>query len=151
MSLMEVERKIAFFLALPFLLVVGLAGSIDYEVTVTTITVWVKAVDSSGQPVEGLLQDDFEIYEDQQKMTVTCFEETKLVSLSTASVEGEVEPEIPAKKFVVFLDLFNTDPGEWLFIEPKIQQFVDKVLEKKREVMIAVLLPNRKMGVVVPF
>ena len=49
-----------------------------YEVTVTTIDVWAKVTDKSGKPIEGLTQADFQIFEDDQPVQSTCFEEVKL-------------------------------------------------------------------------
>src|SRR6187401_3438255 len=49
----------------------------SYDVAVTTITVWVKAVDGDGKPVEGLTQADFEVFEDKKKVDTNCFEEVK--------------------------------------------------------------------------
>jgi VWFA-related protein len=132
-----------------FLLIFLLPATIrpaDYEVTVSVIRVWVKVVDQSGQPVENLTQAEFEVREDNRKMEVTCFEETKVTTTTS-----EADQEIPAKDFVIFLDLFNTSQVEYLFIRPKLDQFVDHVMAQGRRVMLALLLPNRKMGVVVPF
>src|SRR4249919_3527960 len=47
----------------------------DYEVAVTTVNVWIRAVDASGNPVTGLTQADFEVYENGKKMDPSCFEE----------------------------------------------------------------------------
>ncbi|HET6266592.1 MAG TPA: hypothetical protein VFG11_02660, partial [Acidobacteriota bacterium] len=83
-----------------------------YEVTVTTIDVWVKVTDKSGKPIEGLTQADFQILEDDQPVQSTCFEEVKLPSAQSQAIAAgtETPAEIPAKKFVIFLDLFNTSP-----------------------------------------
>jgi len=52
-----------------------IASAQDYEVTVTTVSVWVRATDKSGKPITGLKQTDFEVFEDGKKVTPTCFEE----------------------------------------------------------------------------
>ena len=48
------------------------------EVTVTSISVWIKATDSSGKPIEGLTAADFEVKEDGKKVEITCFEESRV-------------------------------------------------------------------------
>jgi len=124
-----------------------------YEVTVTTIDVWVKVTDKSGKPIEGLTQADFQILEDGQPVQSTCFEEVKLPSAQSQAIAAgtEAPTEIPAKKFVIFLDLFNTSPPEFLYIKPKILEFLKKFEGSGRQIMLAGILPNRNMGVFSPF
>jgi VWFA-related protein len=142
-------RKRGILSVLLIVLLAAVGRSQQYEVTVKTITVWVKAVDSSGKPVEGLKKEDFAVYEDDKPMPLTCFEEMKTMS-GQAAATPEAQ-QIPAAKFIIFLDLFNTTQFELLYIKPKLQQFLDQVKASGRQVMVAALLPNRKMGVVVPF
>jgi VWFA-related protein len=128
-----------------------------YEVTVTTIDVWVKVTDKSGKPIEGLKQEDFQILEDDQPVQSTCFEEVKVQSAQSqaatpgATAAAEAPAEIPAKKFVIFLDLFNTSQPEYLYIKSKILDFLKKFQGSGRQIMLAGILPNRNMGVFSPF
>ena len=46
----------------------------NYEVSVNTVTVWVRALDKEGNPVQGLSIEDFEVYENKVKVPLTCFE-----------------------------------------------------------------------------
>ncbi|MCI0416795.1 hypothetical protein L0222_28845 [bacterium] len=84
------------------LLTTTVFASQDYEVTVTTVNVWVRAVDKSGAPVEKLTQEDFEVYEDNQRMVVSCFDE---ISQNVDVVSAE-QPATK-KRFVLYLDLYN--------------------------------------------
>jgi hypothetical protein len=63
----------------------------QYEVSVTTITVWVKASDKSGNAFRNLAAADFEIYEDNKRMESTCFEEIG-TSIVTQSETADQEP-----------------------------------------------------------
>lgn len=125
----------------------------DYQVQVTTIEVWVKAVDSSGNPVTDLKQDDFEIYEDGVKVKTGCFEQSSVIlapsQTQTSIAQAELAPA--PKKFVLFLDLLNTTPAEYEFVKPKMQQFLDQISGKNWEVLLAALMPNGKLGLVSPF
>lgn len=128
------------------------------QVEVTNIQVWVKVLDSSGKPVEGMQRDDFEIYEDDVRMAPTCFEETRMTVPQTVPGKQEsVEVTAPApapqtsKKFVLFLDFFNTSTGEFNLIRPKIQQFLDQLKERQAEVMVAALTPAGKLGIVTQY
>ena len=131
----------------------------NYEVTVTTVNVWVKAVDKSGKPVEGLKETDFEIFEDNTKVPVTCFEEVKSVEPAAImeapeQAQSQSAPALPAparKKFVVFLDLLNTSQREYLSIIPKIDQFMEQVSKAGWDAMIAGLTAEGKLGVMLQF
>jgi len=119
----------------------------DYEVTVTNVTVWVKATDKSGKPVLNLTQNDFQVTEDKQKMPLTCFEELEQPSVQTASAQSapaqESESEFAATasetRIVLLVDLYNTSQPEFLFIKPKLLDFLDHLTEKW-EVMVVSLL-----------
>jgi VWFA-related protein len=118
----------------------------DYQVNVTTVSVWVRVMNSSGSPVSGLTASDFEIYEDGEKANVTCFEEEQ-----ATAAPGSVTPTIPPQKFVLFLDLYNTTPIEYQRVRPQIQDFVQSLYGKNHEVMLAAVMPTKKLGVICPF
>ena len=87
----------------------GSLGSQEYEVSVTTINVWVKVVDDSGKPVPGLTKNDFVVSEDDHSMNLTCFEEIKggvETSVASESVPADQKPSarIAPRKLVLFLD-----------------------------------------------
>jgi VWFA-related protein len=118
----------------------------DYEVTVTSISVWVKVTDSSGKSIEGLTANDFEIQEDGKKVTATCFEESAL------GAEGEPRPnQRTTTKVVIYLDLLNTLEHELDDLRPGLEQFLNQVSDKHWEVMLAVQEPGGQFGVAVPF
>jgi VWFA-related protein len=134
--------------ALPLLAICLLWNAIpafeqNYEVQVTSVSIWVRAVDSSGKPIQGMGPSDFEIYEDGERAPITCFEEKK--SLTVAN------HRIPPQKFVLFLDLFNTTQIEYERVRPQIQDFILSLYGKNHEVMLAAVMPTRKLGVMSPF
>jgi len=129
-----------YFLA--WVLVLVVPYTFAEEVTVSTVRVWVKVLDRSNHPVGGLTQQDFTVYEDDQGMPQTCFEE-----MTVPIVPQEAQAPVPAKKFVLFLDLFNTSQPEWLYIKPKLLDFLKNLSGSNREVMLAGVLANRKMGI----
>ena len=144
---------LVFLVMSPFLL-----PAQEYQVEVTNIQVWVKAMDSSGKALEGLTQQDFEIYEDEARMDPTCFEETRMtepqaIAGKSESVEVNAPAPAPAaaRKFVLFLDLYNTSPSEYGLIRPKMQEFVDQLKDRDAEIMVAALTPAGKLGIIAPF
>jgi VWFA-related protein len=118
--------------------------------------VWVKVVDDSGKPVEGLSKSDFVVHEDDRSMDLTCFEEIRggvEASVPRESESVEVQGSVPviSRKLVLFLDLFNTSPNEYNDIRPQLQEFLNQIKPRNWEVMIATLTPKGKMGIVAPF
>lgn len=149
-----IKRKLCtiFFLIIVFAIGANAADP-EYEVAVTTVTVWVKAVDKSGQPVQGLSQQDFEIREDGQLQSISCFEEitTPLATTPVMAQTSQTAPQPSNLKFVLYLDLLNMFPQQYAGVKPALQTFVDDVAAKNRELMLAALMPNGKLGVIAPF
>ena len=129
----------------------------DYEVAVTTVNVWIRAVDSSGNPVAGLNQTDFEVYEDGKKMNPSCFEEInfsipELKEVETSDNPQTIESKVnQPKRFVLYLDLFNTSQSEMQRLRPDVDTFLQRIHLKNWELMMVAYLPSGKLGVVVPF
>ncbi len=137
-------------------LFVSLSGeSQDYEVKVTEVTVWVKATDRSGKPFTGLTQADFEVYEDGKKMPATCFEEVLYPAATftqppqTAQSQTADESASPLKRVVLIVDLYNTYQAEYLYIKPKIQDFL-KQISPHWETMLVATIPG-SVEISVPF
>jgi VWFA-related protein len=143
-----------------FLLLVSWAIPIfpqDFEVAVTTVNVWIRATDASGKAVTGLNQADFEVYEDGKKMNPSCFEE---VNFSIPEIKEDATSEnLPVtetkvnqlKRFVVYLDLFNTSQAEMNRLRPEIDTFLRRIHLKDWEIMMVAYLPSGKLGVAAPF
>jgi VWFA-related protein len=154
---MKVSHKLFVSFSTILSVVAFLLHAQEYEVSITTINVWVKAVDKSGNPVRGLKQEDFSVYEDDRRMDLTCFEEVesgKEPVLAGRPETAEVQADAPAvanRKLVLFLDLYNTSPIEYKDIRPSIQSFLNQIKPHNWEVMIAALTPAGKMGIVAPF
>ncbi|HEY7160532.1 MAG TPA: VWA domain-containing protein [Acidobacteriota bacterium] len=129
----------------------------DYEVAVTTVNVWIKVVDGEGRPVLGMKKEEFEIFEDGKKMNSECFDEIAIASLEDPhkSVEGSSGASTAAqnfsRRFVLFLDLFNTTQIEYERIRFNMDGFLDQISKLNWEVMLVAYLPSGKLGVISPF
>lgn len=141
--------------SLLILITSGVIGQ-DYEVSVTSIDVWVK-VERDQQPVTGLKQSDFEIYEDGKLAPLTCFEETlgeapgQPQTYQSQNVPSTLSsPEI-RKKLILFLDLYNMTPAEYSFLKPKLVDFVNQLKGTEWDVLIAALTSTGRLGIVQPF
>lgn len=145
-------KKICIFILLLMCATLRAQENPDYEVSVTTITVWVKVVDSAGNPVEGLTASDFELYEDKQKVETNCFEEIKQADTpATAGASQGSSTGTFKQKFVIYLDLLNTSSNEMKSLKPQLKTFLASIAARKPEVMLTALLPTQRLGIVAPF
>jgi VWFA-related protein len=141
--------------AVIFLILFSTTLCAQEEVTVTEVMVWVKAIDRSGKSVTGLTQADFEIFEDGKKVTPTCFEETRYSSFDSSPVQepeqqATAEPAaVPIKRVAIILDAYNTQQTEYLYIRPKITEFLTQV-PASWEIMLATVIPGA-IEINVPF
>lgn len=143
------------------LLLVALAIPVfpqDYEVAVTTVNVWITAVDGAGKPVTGLTQADFEVYEDGKKMNPSCFEEINFSMPVLKEIANDDDKSLTmeskvssTKRFVLYLDLFNTSQSEMERLRPEVDTFLQRIHLKNWEIMMVAYTTSGKLGVVVPF
>ena len=157
--------KCAFFMILILSTPSNIVFPQEYEVSVTTITVWIKAFDKSGEPVTGLTTSDFEIYEDGKKVEPTCFEEIDTSKVPTESITSNQESSetdsttrsistqtLPSRqRMVLFMDLFNTSMAEYQRVRKITDDFLDQVDPKGWDVMLAAMINTGRSGVLVPF
>lgn len=103
-------NKRALFSLLVF--VAAMAGAQQFTETleVTVVEVPVTVIDRSGNPVNGLTKDDFEVIDDGKRMNVVGFE---IIDMSKATVEDNSTPLAPAayRNFLLLFDLANSSPG----------------------------------------
>jgi VWFA-related protein len=117
------------------LLISYLCFAQGYEVSVTSVNVWVKVTKKSGESIQNLKAEDFEVFEDKKKVSITCFEESKIEvdipqsqqSVTPQTKEYENPEGAQVKHVVLFLDLFNTSQPEYEFMKSKILEFIDRV------------------------
>jgi VWFA-related protein len=131
----------------------------EYEVVVTTVSVWVKVTRKSGESVENLTINDFEVFEDKKKVDITCFEETKIPFDNLKTEQSTIvespqstptqEKDTQGKRVVLFLDMVNTSQPEYLFMKTKILAFINHV-PKQWTFMVTVLQPNGFVEFMVP-
>jgi VWFA-related protein len=139
------------FIFLLFFAASFLPAQQEYEVSVTYVNVWVKATDDDGNSVQGLKQEDFQIFENDVQVPITCFEEIKISEQEASGEKPSRENAQAAERFVLYLDLLNTTPREYLAIKPGLKQFLDDLSRRNAEVMVAGLLPTGKLGIFAPF
>jgi len=129
-----------------FLLLFCLVASAqDTEVTVTSVSVWIRATDKSGKPVSGLQETDFQVFEDGKKVTSTCFEEASFSTEEPPALSEPLQSEPfvdPNRKQIVFLmDVWNTSQTEFLHLKGKADEFLQQI-SKNWDITLASLLPG---------
>ena len=125
-----------------------IASAQDTEITVTNVSVWVRATDKSGKPVSALQPQDFQVLEDGHAMTPTCFEEASFSidspqTQTAPSASSESQPvQDPNRKQIVFvMDLYNTSQAEFLHLKSKANEFLQQI-SKNWDISLISMLPG---------
>jgi len=132
----------------------------DYSVSVTTVSVWVRATDKKNQPVS-LNASDFQVFEDGKSMPISCFEEVRIKATEAQSTQeiqdqtqtapGEAADVAPQKrKLILAIDLYNTSSAEYDGVKDELKGFVGKLDPSAWNIMVAALLGGQST-IVVPF
>jgi VWFA-related protein len=126
----------------------GPAFAQDTEVTITNVSVWVRATDKSGKPATGLQQSDFQIFEDGKAVTQTCFEEAnfpleapQIQTEPPASSESQPVADANRKQIVFVMDLYNTSQAEFLHLKSKANEFLQQI-SKNWDISLISMLPG---------
>ncbi len=132
----------------------------DYTVSVTTVTVWVRATDKKDQPVN-LSASDFQVFEDGKAMPISCFEQvgvknpdeklTQETQMQTQAASAEsAEPAAQKRKLILAIDIYNTSSAEYDGAKDELKAFVRKLDPAGWSILLAALLPGQPT-VAVPF
>ena len=116
--------------------------------------------DRQGRFVQGLTQDDFEVYEDGQPVNVSFFaleRFRKELPPTTAPLvrEGFTEVDVESslilpRHLVLIIDAYNTAPSEWARMKPALIDYVRGLSDNDR-VLVAVLTSERRLMVAPEF
>lgn len=122
----------------------------QHEVSVILKLVQVYVVDKDGNPVIDLTQEDFQIFQDGQKMEIEAFEKHILPAFrkKTAGEQKEVSPEESApsllnRKFFILIDYYRNDAGGIWESKKAAIHFVKKNLQRGDE---AAVMSYSQMG-----
>lgn len=128
-------------------------------VEVRVVNVDVVVTDRAGNPVHGLTKDDFEVFENGKKQTVTNLYEISAVSplvgaqattTAAATVETAATPvETRRRRIMVFLDNYSLDPARRADVLKSVERFVDQ--QKQAQDEVALVAWNRSVKIVAPF
>ncbi len=136
-------------------------------VDVDVINVEVVVTDKQGHPVTGLTRDDFEIFEDGEKMELTNFHEVRGVARESPEDEPSTPGDAPApdaaagdrgdQRLVILVDNMNISPQSRKLLFTKLREHLRERMApagqcsacRTRQAMLATL--DRKVEIVLPF
>ena len=130
------------------------AGSFGEVLEVGLTSVDVVAIDNAGNPVAGLKPEDFELFEDGKRQSITHFSETGSLSASALLLSGNATTiERPAaqdpRKFIFYIDDFSLSLANRRAIFPAVRKFLAENLRKGDQAMLVNW--NRELKVRVPW
>jgi len=132
----------------------------QYQVTVTLKLVQVYVTDSRGNPVTDLMRDDFILHDNGKLQTITDFEK-HILALPSQKIEEKVEEEVKEekkeaepsptpmppsrmnRKFLLLLDLFQTDASGITRSKKAALHFIDNQLQPTDEVGVMTYTLNQ--------
>jgi len=136
------------------------------RIDVNVVNVEVFVTDSNGQPVEGLSRDDFEVFEDGQRVEVANFYTVKrqselgdeVDSTSPTAATGEATPSVTARRAVppeqqlhllVYIDNFSIRQANRQRVLESLESFLGQRVAKNDRVMVVTY--NRGIQAIQPF
>jgi VWFA-related protein len=118
-------------------------------VEVTVVEVPVTVVDRSGNPVQGLTRESFEVYDDGKRTPIEYFEVVDLANVTAAP--GRPIPPVAYRNFLLLFDLANSRPGTIGRAQTAARSFLDGSLTNRDLVGVAVYTPSNGLRMLTSF
>jgi VWFA-related protein len=119
------------------------------SVEVHVVNVDVVVTDRAGHPVSGLTKDDFEIFEDGARQTITNFSEYRSENRPAQSTdEQRPAAEPPPRRFLLFIDNSGIDAAARTPVFDGLRRFVTSRLRGGDEAAVVVF--DRSLRLVAP-
>ena len=111
-------------------------GQVSETVTVNVVEVPVTVVDRAGQPVKGLTKNDFELYVDGKKVTVTGFDTVDIATVDQQPLTRPV-PTAAYRNFLLLFDLSASSPGTIGRAQAAASEFIEKHMKRRDRTAVA--------------
>ncbi|HEV7242581.1 MAG TPA: VWA domain-containing protein [Thermoanaerobaculia bacterium] len=145
-------NKPALFLGLLVAAMPVFAAAQQYTETVqvTIVEVPVTVVDRSGNPVNGLTKNDFEVTDDGRKAKIVGLDS---IDMSKVAVYDNATPLPPAayRNFLLLFDLANSSPGTIGRAQTAAKDFVKSQIGRRDLAAVATFTVDRGLQVVTSF
>ena len=131
-------RPVFLLLALAFPLFAQSPVMETIEVRVANVDAVVT--DKNGKPFTGLTRDDFELYEDGKRQTITNFSEIRETAEPASAAAAPAEAAVPsrARRFLLFVDVSSIHPQMRDTIVVSLRKFVDTQLQPADQASVVV-------------
>ncbi|MGD8816436.1 MAG: VWA domain-containing protein [Acidobacteriota bacterium] len=130
----------------------------QFRAAVDMVLIDCVVLDDSGNFVHGLTRDDFRLSEEGDEVEITLFSEQHYgappappVAESTADAPASDTVVALPRYLVVFVDAFNTAPGEWDRLRPALVTYMRESLTTNDRVLVAILTPDGQLRVAPEF
>lgn len=104
------------------------------EVRVASVDVVVR--DRAGNPVAGMTKDDFELYDDGVRQTLTNFYEVRRTDAGSEARDSDVPLEVRQRRVVVFIDSASLTPSRKKAMIESVQRFIDGGMRSEDQCML---------------
>jgi VWFA-related protein len=118
-------------------------------VEVAIVEVPVTVVDRSGNPIQGLTRENFEVYDDGRRAPIEYFEVVDLATVT--AVPGRPVPPVAYRNFLLLFDLANSKPGTVARAQAAARTFLQGKLTNRDLVGAAVYTPNKGLRMLTSF
>ena len=117
-------------------------GQVQETIHVNVIEVPVTVVDRAGNPVRGLTQKNFEIFDDGKKREITSFDVIDFASRESVSAIAPLNP-VARRSFLLLFDLGYSSPNSLTRAQAAARQFVKDTLQPRDVVAVATIDMDR--------
>lgn len=107
-----------------------LAQQLSQSVQVTVVEVPVTVVDRGGNAVTGLQRNDFSLYDDGRKVSISSFEKINFDELTAKGTPTSPLPAAATRNFMLLFDLTDSSPGTIDRAREAAKTFVESEITK---------------------
>ncbi len=129
---------------------VALLAQVRETVNVNLVEVPVTVIDSSGNPVRGLMATNFELIDNGAKREITAFDKIDFVSSETM---GAISPLNPSarRQFMLLFDLGYATPNALARAQEAARKFVSDSAQPRDLVAVGTIEPDRGFRLLTAF
>src|SRR6185436_11289764 len=115
----------------------------DETVQVTLVEVPVMVTTSSGEPIRGLTQANFEVYDQGQKREITNFDMIDFAAIAGQPAAAAAAYGAARRNFMLLFDLGNSDPTSLVRARTAAAKFVEEQLLPGDRAAVGTISPTK--------
>ena len=117
-------------------------GQVQETIHVNVVEVPVTVVDRAGNPVRGLTQKNFEVFDDGKKREITSFDVVDFASREAVSAIAPLNP-VARRSFMLLFDLGYSSPNSLARAQEAARHFAKETLQPRDVVAVATIDMDR--------